>query len=146
MESPSRDTAKRAAKILIVEDDPGVSYAVSRWMQEQNVKSVIAESTQEALDMLRDVVFIEATFDGLLVDYNLPDATGMRVIQEFRDEFPNMPVALMTGNVNIYMELWLRARKIPLFRKPLELVSLQAWVEALKPATVKASSPPPATT
>ena len=131
MESGS---SKRSARVMIVEDDPGVSYAVSRWLQEQNVKSVVAESTHEALNMLRDVVFIESSFDGLLVDYNLPDATGMRVIQEFREEFPTVPVALMTGNVNIYMELWLRARNIPLFRKPLELVSLQAWVESLKGA------------
>jgi DNA-binding NtrC family response regulator len=129
---PDSGSSKRSARVMIVEDDPGVSYAVSRWLQEQNVKSVVAESTHEALNMLRDVVFIESTFDGLLVDYNLPDATGMRVIQEFREEFPTVPVALMTGNVNIYMELWLRARNIPLFRKPLELVSLQAWVESLK--------------
>ena len=125
-------TAKRVARLMIVEDDPGVSYAVTRWLQDLNVKAVVAESTHEALDMLRDVVFIESSFDGLLVDYNLPDATGMRVIQEFREEFPTIPVALMTGSVNIYMELWLRARNIPLFRKPLELDALQTWVETLK--------------
>jgi DNA-binding NtrC family response regulator len=120
---------KRAARMMIVEDDSGVSYAVSRWLQELNVKSVVAGSTREALDLLRDSVFIESSFDGLLVDYNLPDSTGVRVIQQFRDEYPDLPVALMTGGNNLYMELWLRARNIPLFRKPLDLPSLQAWVE-----------------
>ena len=122
-------SVQRATKLMIVEDDPSVSYAVSRWLQELNIKAVVAGSMREALDMLRDVVFIESSFDGLLVDYNLPDATGMRVIQEFRDEFPDIPVALMTGGNNLYMELWLRARNIPLFRKPLELPALQSWVE-----------------
>jgi DNA-binding NtrC family response regulator len=122
-------SVQRATRMMIVEDDLGVSYAVSRWLQDLNIKAVVASSMHEAMDMLRDVVFIESSFDGLLVDYNLPDATGMRVIQEFRDEFPTLPVALMTGANNLYMELWLRARNIPLFRKPLELPALQTWVE-----------------
>ena len=120
---------KRAARVMIVEDDQGVSYAVARWLQELNIKSVVAGSTREALGLLRDSVFIESAFDALLVDYNLPDSTGVRVIQRCRDEYPDLPVALMTGSNNLYMELWLRARNIPLFRKPLDLPELQKWVE-----------------
>src|SRR6516165_10191765 len=81
----------RSLRMMVVDDDPGVSYAVSRWMQDHNIKSVMATSTHEALDMLRDIAFIDASFDGLLVDYNLPDATGFRIIQEVLDEFPRVP-------------------------------------------------------
>src|SRR5262245_13422001 len=106
-------TTARSPRLMIVYDDPGVSYAVSRWMQDHNDKPVMAASTQEALDMLRDIAFIDASFDGLLVDYNLPDATGFRVIQEVLDEFPQVPIALMTGGANVAMEVWVRARGIP---------------------------------
>ena len=128
-------SAGRNPKLMIVEDDPGVGYAVLRWLQDEPVRPVLATSTAEALQMLRDVVFIDAAFDGLLVDYNLPDATGVRVIQQFQDEFSEIPVALMTGKEDISLELWASNRGILLFRKPLQLRELQRWVQALgKPA------------
>ena len=125
-------TLNRSPRLMIVEDDPGVGYAVSRWLYEQQVRSVVATTTSEAMEMFRDMIYIEATFDGLLVDYNLPDATGLRVIQEVRDEFPSVPVALMTGNNDISLELWSRARKIPLFRKPLKMEEISTWLEGIK--------------
>lgn len=129
-----RRDGKRNLRVMIVEDDPGVGYAVSRWLSEQQVRSVLATTTQEAMEMLRDVLFIESAFDGLLVDYNLPDATGMRIIQEFRDEFPRVPVALMTGNTDIAVEVWTKTRAIPLFRKPLNMTELQNWLDQIKTA------------
>jgi len=128
----ARQVGERQLRLMIVEDDPGVGYAVSRWLSEQNVRSVLATTTHEAMEMLRDVLFIESAFDGVLVDYNLPDATGMRVIQEFRDEFPRVPVALMTGGSDISVEVWSRSRAIPLFRKPLKLEELQSWLDRIK--------------
>lgn len=117
---------------MVVDDDPGVGYAVTRWLADQNIRSVLAQTTEEAIEMLRDMVFIESEFDGLLVDYNLPGATGCRVIEEFQMDFPKMPVALMTGSNDIALEVWVRSRHIPLFRKPLDLVELKNWVGQLR--------------
>ncbi len=119
------------ARLMVVDDDPGVGYAVTRWLQEQSIRSVLAVSTEEALEMLRDMVFIESEFDGLLVDYNLPGATGCRVIEEFQLDFPKMPVALMTGSNDISLEIWVRSKHIPLFRKPLDLRELKNWIDKL---------------
>ncbi len=118
-------------RLMVVDDDPGVGYAVTRWLQDQNIRSVLAASTDEALQMLRDMVFIESEFDGLLVDYNLPGATGCRVIEEFQMDFPQVPVALMTGSNDISLEMWVRSKHIPLFRKPLDLRELKNWVDQL---------------
>ncbi len=119
-------------RLMIVEDDPGVGYAVSRWLDGQNVRSVLATTTHEAMDLLRDVVFIEAAFDGLLVDYHIGDDTSIKVIQEFRDEFPSVPVALMTGSQDESLEMWLNEKQIPLFRKPLQMVELKTWLDGIK--------------
>jgi len=119
---------------MVVEDDPGVGYALSRWLHEHAVRSVLATSTQEAVEMLRDVIFIESAFDALLVDFNLPDDTGVRVIQEFRDEFPSVPVAVMTGNNDTSLEAWMKRREIPLFKKPLKMEEIQSWLEQIKAA------------
>ena len=128
---PAATKTARSARLMVVDDDPGVGYAVTRWLQEQSIRSVLAVSTEEALQMLRDMVFIESEFDGLLVDYNLPGATGCRVIEEFQMDFPRMPVALMTGSNDISLEMWVRSKHIPLFRKPLDLRELKTWVDKL---------------
>ncbi len=132
MYGQGRFSEGRNIRLMVVEDDPGVGYAVSRWLQDQNIRSVLATSTHEAVEMLRDVIFIESTFDGLLVDYNLPDDNGFKVIEEFRDEFPYMPVALMSGSDSPELMQWVKERKIPLFVKPLKLDALQGWLESLK--------------
>jgi len=127
-----RRAKESTIRLMIVEDDPGVGYAVSRWLDGQNVRSVLATTTHEAMDLLRDVVFIEAAFDGLLVDYHIGDDTSIKVIQEFRDEFPSVPVALMTGSQDESLEMWLNEKQIPLFRKPLQMVELKTWLDGIK--------------
>ena len=131
---PATLTPVGTPRLLVVDDDPGVGYAVTRWLQENNIRSVLAASTDEALELLRDMVFIESEFDGLLVDYNLPGATGCRVIEQFQMDFPEVPVALMTGANDISLEMWVRSRHIPLFRKPLDMRELKTWIDTLKKA------------
>lgn len=132
MRGERRRAKESTIRLMIVEDDPGVGYAVARWLDDQNVRSVLATSTHEAMDLLRDVIFIEAAFDGLLVDYHVGDDTSIRVIQEFRDEFPSVPVALMTGSQDETLELWLNSKQIPIFHKPLELDRLKNWLDGIK--------------
>ena len=132
MYDQGRFSEGRNIRLMVVEDDPGVGYAVSRWLQDQNIRSVLATTTHEAVEMLRDVIFIESTFDGLLVDYNLPDENGFKVIEQFRDEFPYMPVALMSGSDSPHLLEWAKDHKVPLFPKPLKLDALGSWLESLK--------------
>ena len=122
--------------VLIVDDDAAIRYSLARWLKERGARVIEAANTRDATEMVRDASFIGVHVDGLLVDYQLPDATGCRVILEFADEFPGVPVALMTGRNDLSLELWLRARGIPLFRKPLDLKALAAWLETLERAVV----------
>lgn len=120
--------AARRRCLLIVEDEPDIAYFLGHWLERRGLRSVWAGSVHEAQQMLRDLVFIEAQVDGLLADYRLPDATGCRVVQAFMEEFPGLPVALMTAYHDISLSVWVRAHSIPLFRKPLELTELEQWL------------------
>jgi DNA-binding NtrC family response regulator len=122
----------RAARILLVDDDADLRFVLARWLTQQGLRVLQAASTGEAVEMLGDAAYLGARLDGLLVDFHLPDATGCRVVQEFLEEFPGVPVALMTGTYDLSLELWLKARHIPLFRKPLNLDGLRAWVARLR--------------
>jgi CheY-like chemotaxis protein len=117
--------------ILVVDDDEAIRYSLARWLKGRGARVIEAANTHDAIEMLRDASFIDVNVDGLLVDYRLPDATGCRVILEFADEFPGVPMALMTGINDLSLELWLRARGIPLFRKPLDLDALGEWIGTL---------------
>jgi two-component system OmpR family response regulator len=117
--------------ILVVDDDEAIRYSLARWIKERGARVIEAANTRDAVEMLRDASFIDARVDGLLVDYQLPDATGCRVILEFADEFPGVPMALMTGKDDLSLELWLRSRGIPLFRKPLDIEALETWLGTL---------------
>jgi CheY-like chemotaxis protein len=117
--------------VLVVDDDDAIRYSLARWLKERDVRVIEAANTRDAIEMVRDASFIDVRVDGLLVDYQLPDATGCRVILEFADEFPGVPMALMTGKNDLSLELWLRTRGIPLFKKPLDLTSLAAWLDTL---------------
>jgi len=123
--------SKRRLCLLVVDDDPAVRYSLSRWLNRRGMRTIEAADTREAVEMVRDASFVDAQIDGLLVDYQLPDATGCRIIMEFRDEFPGVPMALMTGREDLSLELWLRARGIPLFRKPLDLKALANWLREI---------------
>ncbi|MCW8132873.1 MAG: response regulator [Planctomycetota bacterium] len=116
---------------MVVEDDPDIGTLLKRWLEMHGFTVMLATSTKEAMDLVQDVSFIESKLDGLLVDYQLPDATGCRVIQEFVHEFPGVPVAMMTAFDDITLEGWVRARRIELFRKPLDLKRLEQWVHSL---------------
>ena len=131
-----RKTTIQYPCLMVVEDDPGVGYAVTRWLQSLSVKPILATTTREALELINDVAFIEANLDGLLVDYNLPDATGVRVIQEFVEEFPGIPVAIMTGSNDLSLEMWAQSNKVPIFHKPLHMPDMLTWIEKLKPQAV----------
>ncbi|MCZ7646408.1 MAG: response regulator [Planctomycetota bacterium] len=121
--------------LLIVEDEEDVRYFLGHWIRRQGLLPVLAKDAREAMELLGDMRFIESSFDALLVDYRLPDATGCRIVRACLDESPRMPVALMTAYFDLSLELWLRARNVPLMRKPLDLGQLRAWLERIPVAT-----------
>ena len=87
-----------------------------------------------SLQLLRDLLFIESRFHRVLIDYRLPDATGCRVVQAFQEDAPDTGLAMMTAHHDLALEIWVRARGVPIFPKPLDLAKLTRWLEAPDPA------------
>ncbi|MGD0089730.1 MAG: response regulator [Planctomycetota bacterium] len=124
--------AKSAPCLLLVEPSPDVARALTEWLREREVVVVHAASAREAALAISDAVFIESGFAGLLVDVNLPDATGYRVMSAFRDEFPGRLVAAMTGSDDLCLKMWCKARRIPVFRQPVGLEEVALWAGKVK--------------
>lgn len=81
-------------RILLVEDNPGDAELVAEALHETRVpvKLARAERLEQALAHLR----CEAT-DAVLLDLQLPDATGIEAIESLSRAFPKLPIVVLTG-------------------------------------------------
>ncbi len=86
--------------ILVIDDDQVNLFMVTSILAQQ-AKVVKKSSGQEALDYLAS-----HSVDLVLLDYRMPGMSGMDVLQEIRhrEEMRNVPVIIMTGEVDIELE------------------------------------------
>jgi CheY-like chemotaxis protein/CHASE3 domain sensor protein len=86
--------SQRVHRILIVEDDPVQREAVARLLASHDVETVTAGTAAECLRRLQ-----EQTFDCMVLDLSLPDASGYSLLETLSREsayaFP--PVIVYTG-------------------------------------------------
>lgn len=113
-------------RFLFVQNDSQYALMVEEWLP--NARFIHTSTAHEAGNVLRDARFIESALDGLIVDVKLPDATGYRVVQDFRSEFRGVPIAMLGEVDDICLTVWARARGIQVLRKPLLKLELERWV------------------
>ena len=86
--------SQRVRRVLIVEDDPVQADSVGRLLKSQDIQTVAVGTAAETLDHLR-----EQTFDCMVLDLTLPDASGYQLLETLSKEeaysFP--PVIVYTG-------------------------------------------------
>ena len=51
------------SRMLVVQTDADVEFALGEWQQYQNVRLVLTSTACEALELIKDIVFIEVTLD-----------------------------------------------------------------------------------
>src|SRR2546421_6277331 len=83
---------RRQIKVLLVEDDGGDAFLVSELLQEVEaaVALTVVPSVAEAKPLLDRV-------DCVLLDLELPDASGLAALRELRSARPDVAVCVFTG-------------------------------------------------
>lgn len=123
------------AKILLIEDDTTLSEQVDSWLtHEQHVVEVVAEG-KEAVDRLRLY-----PYDMIILDWGLPDLSGIDVLKEYRRAGGGAPVLMLTGRGEIDEKMTgLDTGADDYLTKPFHFKELSARVRALlrRPAEVK---------
>ncbi len=86
--------AQRMRRVLIVEDDPVQRDAVQRLLGSHEVETVAAATAAECLALLKD-----QTFDCMVLDLSLPDASGYSLLETLskEDAYSFPPVIVYTG-------------------------------------------------
>lgn len=87
-----------ASSILLVEDHAGFAQALLNMLnQNPNLQIVaVAESAEAALRFLR-----ESSVDLVLVDYSLPDMSGVSLLEALLAEHPALRCAMLSGHLSL---------------------------------------------
>jgi len=112
-------------RILIVEDEKLIRWSIRSRLQEEGYAVDEAESGKEAFRLLQ-----EEERDLLLLDYRLPDITGMEVLDRVRQESSDVSVVMMTAYGTV--ENAVQAMKLGAFdylTKPVNLDELVVIVQ-----------------
>src|SRR5215469_5521105 len=79
-------------RILVLDDDIGVCTVLTRILQDQQYDVYTSQSVISAAETLT-----ERSFDAYLLDYRLPDGTGLQVAEKVRQQGSNAPIILISG-------------------------------------------------
>jgi DNA-binding NtrC family response regulator len=82
----------QANQILIVDDNPHMSTLLSDILDFFDYKAVGARDGEEALKILA-----ENCFDMVITDLRMPRMGGMDLLHTIKDQFPYLPVVVITG-------------------------------------------------
>ena len=117
-------TARRAAKILLVDDEYIVRFATADMLRDIGYQVVEAASGSQALAAIRGGVDV----DLLVTDYLMPGITGAALITELRATGHTLPALLITGYAATGADV---PGDVPRLAKPFRQVDLAARVDAL---------------
>ena len=81
-------------KILIIDDDEDLSMIITDMLESKGFEVSYAASSEEAFDILS-----EQSFDIILLDINLPDASGFEICRQLR-EVSNVPVIFASARTS----------------------------------------------
>jgi DNA-binding NarL/FixJ family response regulator len=86
------------SSILLVEDHAGFAKALLNMLsQNPNLNVVaVAESAEAAMKYLR-----ESSVDLVLVDYSLPDMSGVSLLETLLTEHPALRCAMLSGHLSL---------------------------------------------
>ena len=112
-------------KIVMIEDDTTISFAVSTFLKRYDIDTVILDSlaAAERIDL--------KNFDLMILDINLPDGSGFDYLKWLR-EFSDIPVVMLTvKNTDEYVLKGFANGADEYIAKPFSLPVLKARIDNL---------------
>jgi two-component system OmpR family response regulator len=80
------------AKVLVIDDEPGIRSLLDTLLSRKGYDVVLAESGQKGLECFR-----REHPDVLVLDLKMPGMDGLTVLRQVRSLDPRMPVIILTG-------------------------------------------------
>ncbi|MBX9690520.1 MAG: response regulator transcription factor [Candidatus Obscuribacterales bacterium] len=83
-------------KILVIEDDAGLNRMIREWLSFERNEVDYAENGKSGLEKLQCY-----EYDCVILDWELPEMSGIEVLQKFRSMGRPTPVLMLTGKSTI---------------------------------------------
>lgn len=83
------------ARILIVDDEPGMCWALEKVLQAEGYQTMAATTGQEALELIQ-----EESLDIALIDVVLPDMDGIELAALIREVLPDIVIIVISGRLS----------------------------------------------
>lgn len=112
------------ATALVVDDEPDIRELLDITLTRMDIQCVTAANLSEARDLLAS-----RPFQLCLTDMNLPDGSGIELVQWMQKAYPEIPVAVITayGSIDTAISA-LKAGAFDFVSKPVELTRLRELV------------------
>jgi CheY-like chemotaxis protein len=114
----TRQTIRRRARILVVDDDRDVRQMTGEMLIERGYTVELAADADEALAILRR----DGGFDAMLVDYVMPGTNGAALVKIVRSLRPGLRTLMMTGHAELQAGEEIGTANI--IRKPFNVATL----------------------
>jgi CheY-like chemotaxis protein len=92
------------AKILVIDDEPGIRDLLDRLLRRKGYDVVLAESGRQGVELFR-----RERPDVLVLDLKMPEMDGLTVLRQIRSLNRSQPVIVLTGSRTAEMEQQVRA-------------------------------------
>src|SRR6185436_14077353 len=83
-------------KILVVEDDSGLNRMIRDWLVFERNTVETAHDGAEGLEKMQ-----ASDFDVIILDWEMPEMSGIEVIQAYRSTGGSAPILMLTGKGTI---------------------------------------------
>jgi len=111
--------------ILIVDDDAGQRSLLDSFLRTQGFETVMADSGERALEILQS-----QKPDMIISDVRMPGMTGLEMLKRVRQQFPALPVLLVTAYTDIRDAVEaMRDGALNYLAKPIDLDELLVTVQ-----------------
>jgi two-component system response regulator PilR (NtrC family) len=112
--------------VLIVDDEPDIRELLDITLSRMGLQTHSAATLKEA----REIVARERP-DLCLTDMRLPDGNGISLVEHIQQEFPHIPVAMITAHGSVEAAIAaLKAGAFDFISKPIELENLRRLVSS----------------
>lgn len=112
--------------VLIVDDEPDIRELLDITLSRMGLQTHSAATLKEAKEMVAQV-----QPDLCLTDMRLPDGNGISLVEHIQQEFPHIPVAMITAHGSVETAISaLKAGAFDFVSKPIELDNLRRLVSS----------------
>lgn len=113
-------------KALIIDDEPDIRELLELTLNRMNISTDSADCIARATALIQ-----QNSYNLCLTDMRLPDGSGIDLVKLIQNQYPNMPVTVITahGNMDTAIEA-MKAGAFDFVSKPVDLVGLRKLVTA----------------